>query len=140
MEQFVVWGYIGLFAGSFLAATILPFSSEALFVVLLGSGYDPLTCLLVATTGNSLGGATNLLIGRWGRKKFDPEQPPWGTKLIGRYGSTLALLSWVPIVGDPLLIALGYYRTPWPATLLFMVIGKLARYAALWYSYKLIML
>jgi membrane protein YqaA with SNARE-associated domain len=137
MDYLVDWGLVGLFAGSFLAATILPFSSEALFLILLGSGYDPLTCLIVATLGNSLGGATNLLLGRWGRKAISGEKQPWGVHLISRYGSALALLSWVPVVGDPLLIALGYYRTPWMTTLLFMVAGKLARYMVLWYGFEL---
>jgi membrane protein YqaA with SNARE-associated domain len=132
------WGLIGLFVSSFLAATVLPFSSEAAFLGLIGLGFDPAICILVATGGNALGGATNLLLGRFSRKFFERRgQTPKGERLIRRYGSWIAWLSWVPVIGDPLLIAAGFYRTPLFLTVLFMVLGKCARYVIAWYVFSL---
>jgi len=132
------WGLFGLFAVCFLAATILPFSSEAVFVFFLAAGFSPLSCFLVATAGNSLGGSTNLLIGRFSRKYFEKRgKIPWGEAAIERYGSWLAWLSWVPFIGDPLLIALGFYRTMLLSTIGFMILGKAARYAVIWYFFSL---
>lgn len=132
------WGLVGLFVSSFLAATVLPFSSEAVFLVLLGLHFDPLACLLVATLGNSLGGWTNLLLGRYSRSFFERRgKTVKGEAQVRKYGAWIAWLSWVPVIGDPLLIAAGFYRTPFALTSLFMVLGKLVRYAALWYGFSL---
>ncbi len=129
---------LGLFANAFLAATILPFSSEPLFLALLALGKDPFTCFLVATVGNSLGGLTNLLLGRFSRNYFEKRgKSPRGKVLIQRYGAWIAWLSWVPFVGDPLLVAAGFYRTPFVMTAVFMVAGKAVRYAILWYFFSL---
>ncbi len=128
----------GLFANAFLAATILPFSSEPLFLALLALNKDPLTCFLVAAMGNSLGGLTNLLLGRYSRSFYEKRgKTPKGERLIRRYGAWIAWLSWVPFIGDPLLIAAGFYRTPLVLTSLFMVAGKAGRYALLWYFFSL---
>jgi len=132
------WGLIGLFISSFLAATILPFSSEALFLTLLGIGFGPVGCLVAATAGNTLGGLTNLLLGRYSRGFFERKgKTPKGEKVIRKYGAWTAWLSWVPFIGDPLLIAAGFYRTPLPATVLFMTLGKFGRYLVLWYFFSL---
>ncbi|MES2556825.1 MAG: DedA family protein [Bacteroidota bacterium] len=128
----------GLFANAFLAATILPFSSEPLFLALLALNTDPFTCFLVATVGNSLGGLTNLLLGRYSRTYFEKRgKTPRGKDLIRRYGAWIAWFSWVPFVGDPLLIAAGFYRTPLLMTSLFMIAGKAGRYGLLWYFFSL---
>ncbi|ASS50757.1 MAG: hypothetical protein A3D31_14470 [Candidatus Fluviicola riflensis] len=128
----------GLFANAFLAATILPFSSEPLFLAMLALGTDPFACFLVATVGNSLGGFTNLILGRYSRTYFEKRgKTPKGKDLIRRYGAWIAWFSWVPFVGDPLLIAAGFYRTPIVLTSLFMVAGKAARYGLLWYFFSL---
>ncbi|MBT7528632.1 MAG: hypothetical protein HN660_04000 [Flavobacteriaceae bacterium] len=67
METFVEWGYIGLFIASFLGATIIPFSSELVFSLLIIKGYDFNLSLLVATTGNWLGGLSSYFLGRLGK-------------------------------------------------------------------------
>lgn len=132
------WGLIGLFASSFLAATILPFSSEAVFLALLGLGAEPITCLVVATVGNSLGGLTNIVLGRFSRRFFERKgRRLKGAQLIQRYGAWIAWVSWVPFIGDPLLIAAGFYRTPFWLTTVFMIAGKGARYGVLWYVFSL---
>jgi membrane protein YqaA with SNARE-associated domain len=128
----------GRISHAFLAATILPFSSEPLFLALLALGKDPFTCFLVATVGNSLGGLTNLLLGRFSRNYFEKRgKSPRGKVLIQRYGAWIAWLSWVPFVGDPLLVAAGFYRTSFVMTAVFMVAGKAGRYAILWYFFSL---
>jgi len=136
--MYTEWGLFGLFAVCFLAATLLPFSSEAVFVFFLSAGFPEAACFLIAVAGNSAGGSTNILLGRFSRKFFEQRgAAPWAKDRIELYGSWLAWLSWIPFIGDPLLIALGFYRTPLVPTLVFMLLGKAARYAVVWYFFSL---
>jgi membrane protein YqaA with SNARE-associated domain len=122
-----------LFAASFLAATLLPGGSEAvLFGVLkLHAGlYWP--ALATATLGNTLGGMSSFLIGRL---LAAAETHTSGQRVsvravdyARRFGSPALLAAWVPILGDPLCVAAGWLRLPWPAVTVFMVLGKLGRY------------
>lgn len=127
-------GFTGLFIVTFLSATILPLSSELFLVLMLSKGYDPVTCLMVATFGNSLGGITNYGIGRLGNPKWLKRTGMTDDKiekynvLVAKYGSWLALISWVPIIGDPLVICLGYFRVSFLKIFLLVVIGKFLRY------------
>lgn len=131
------WELYGLFASAFLAATILPFSSEAAFAACLLAGVDPMASIVVATTGNSLGGGTNLLLGRFSRRFYERKgRTLRGESIIRRYGSWTAWLSWVPFIGDPLLIAAGFFRTPLWWTAVFMVAGKCGRYVAIWLAMR----
>lgn len=114
-----------LFTSSFLAATLLPGGSEAvLFGVLRMHPEQYWPALGVATLGNTLGGMSSYLIGR-----IIPQgKPLTGLATVRKYGSPALLLSWVPIIGDPLCVAAGWLRlSPWFA-LLFIAIGKFARY------------
>lgn len=130
-------GYLGLFVVCFLSATILPLTSEGVLIAFLLSGGEPISALLLATSGNVLGGSTNYFLGRIG-------EPNWLRKLgvnetrilhfenwVKRYGVWTALLSWVPIVGDPLTIALGFFRANWWWVFLLMLLGKFLRYLLL---------
>lgn len=132
--DFISLGFTGLFLITFLSATILPFSSELFLMLMLSKGYDPFICLLIATLGNSLGGITNYGLGRLGNLKWLKKVGMTEDKLhkssnkIQRYGGWLAFLSWVPFVGDPLLVGLGFFRTPFLNVLIPMVIGKFLRY------------
>lgn len=137
MDVFSV--YFGLFANSFLSATLLPLSSEPLFVAMLSWHFSPFWCISIASLGNNLGGLTNLLLGRGSRSFFEKRstKKPYAERFIRQYGAWVAWLSWVPFVGDPLLVAAGYYRTPLGKTILFMVIGKTTRYVVLWYLWSL---
>jgi membrane protein YqaA with SNARE-associated domain len=114
-----------LFASSFLAATLLPGGSEAvLFGVLKLHPNQLWTALAVATLGNTLGGMSSYVIGRIIPQKKDIR----GLFTLRRYGASALLLSWVPIVGDPICVAAGWLRiNPW-SSMLFMATGKLARY------------
>ena len=122
---------LGLFGASFLAATLLPGGSEAVLLVLAHqSAWSPVVLLIVASTGNTLGGLTSYLIGRALPAKT-PERPgvARAVERVRRYGAVSLLLSWVPIIGDPLCVAAGWLRINWLPVLLFMAVGKTARYA-----------
>lgn len=117
-----------LFSSSFLAATLLPGGSEAvLFGVLKLHPEQVWPALGVATLGNTLGGLSSYLIGRLlPQKKGLP-----GLPALRKYGTPALLLSWVPILGDPLCVAAGWLRlNPWLSTL-FIALGKFARYVAI---------
>ncbi len=135
MEYFHEWGYLGLFLGSFLAATIVPFSSDALLVGMLALGGSiPLT-LFWATLGNWLGGLTSYWIGysgkwewieKWFRvskQKLEKQQAT-----VKKYGSWLALFTWLPVIGDLFAVALGFYRAKFLPSATFMLIGKFLRF------------
>lgn len=135
MDDIFWLGYPGLFISSFLAATILPFSSEAVLSVLLINGYDPVICLSLATAGNWLGGLTNYLIGynlkwEWLEKYFRVKEQTIlkQKRLIDRWKSFLAFFTWIPLIGDVFSIALGVYRSPFIPVALFMLLGKGLRY------------
>lgn len=128
-------GYFGLFLGTFLAATVVPFSSELILSGLLIAGFDPITCLLVATAGNTLGGMSSYYLGwlakwetlsRWFRIQEQDIQK-W-RNYSHRFGAFLALLCWVPLIGDAIAVALGIFKTSWQKVLLWMTIGKMLRY------------
>ena len=118
----------GLFLSSFLAATLLPGGSEAvLFGVLKLNPGLLWPALALATLGNTLGGMSSYLLGR-----FLPEQKP-GRSLawVHRYGSPALLLAWAPLIGDALCVAAGWLRLNALYVAVFMVVGKLARYLAI---------
>lgn len=131
-------GPAGMFVAAFLAGSILPFSSELVLVGLLGAGADPIALLVCATAGNVLGGWLNYYIGRLGRQEWisrftgiTPERLERGLKPVRRYGAWMGLLSFVPVVGDLLTVAMGYLRTrPW-LSLPAIALGKYARYQAI---------
>lgn len=129
-------GLAGLFIGCFLAATIFPFSSDALYVGVLLLTRQPLACLILGTAGNWLGGVTTYFLGRlakweWVEKTFKVKKETLEKqkKYIDKYGVWIALLTWVPIVGDVIAIALGFYKCPAVSSLLLMLVGKFARFA-----------
>ncbi|MNC86559.1 Inner membrane protein YqaA [compost metagenome] len=117
-----------VFSSSFLAATLLPGGSEAvLFGALKLHPEQVVPALCVATLGNTLGGMSSYLIGRILPQRKDLP----GLPALRRYGTPALLLSWVPILGDPLCVAAGWLRlNPW-LSMLFIALGKLARYAAI---------
>lgn len=127
-------GYIGLFVVCFLSATILPLTSEGALILMPAAGYDPVIALIVASAGNIIGGSTNYWIGFLGN-------PAWLKKLgvkestlnrfeerILKFGFWLALLSWVPVIGDPLTVGLGFFKASWWPVLILMSFGKIIRY------------
>ncbi len=128
-------GLLGLFIGTFLSATVIPFSSDAVYLAVLAATRDPWGCLLVGTVGNWLGSVLTYWIGWIGRWewiekwfKVKRETLEKQKEKIDRYGVWLALIAWVPIVGDVIAIALGFYKTrPW-ATMALLLVGKFLRF------------
>ena len=130
-------GYPALFFLSFLASTLIPLGSEWLLVVMLLNHRDPFTAVIVATIGNYLGACTTYWLGVYGgpwliRKvlRIDERAEARAERFYARYGSWSLLLSWLPLVGDPLclvggVLGIGFFRF---STL--VVAGKLGRYAA----------
>lgn len=118
-----------LFASSFLSATLLPGNSEVVLVAMLLSGVSqPWLLVLIVTMGNSLGGLTNVILGR-----FFPlrEKSRWQEKAVGwlkRYGAATLLLSWMPVIGDLLCLLAGWMRISWGPVLFFLCLGKALRY------------
>lgn len=132
LEQF---GLLGLFIGCFLAATIIPFSSDALYIAILYATKEPVACLIVGTLGNWLGGATSYYIGyiakwEWLEKYFHVKKETLQKQKanIDKYGVWIALITWVPGIGDVIAVALGFYRTNIFWTMVLMLIGKLGRF------------
>ncbi|EBC0626348.1 DedA family protein [Salmonella enterica] len=116
---------LSLFASSFLSATLLPGNSEVVLVAMMVSGVShPWILVLTATMGNSLGGVTNVILGR-----FFPlrKTSRWQEKAAGwlkRYGAATLLLSWMPIIGDLLCLLAGWMRIPWGRTIFFCVLVR----------------
>lgn len=127
-----------LFLLSFLAATLLPIGSEWLLVLLLLQGHSPVVVVAVAGCGNFLGASTTYLIGRCGSEMLthrllgiDPEKIDRARSLYARYGVWSLLLSWLPIVGDPLCLLAGVCKVGFARFTLPVLIGKFSRYGAL---------
>ncbi|OWV85046.1 hypothetical protein ATY81_11320 [Rhizobium sp. R72] len=131
--------YAGLFLVAFAAATIFPMQSEAGLVALIVTKQYPVLALVaVATTGNVLGSTVNWLLGvgieRFRDKRWFPVSQPSLDKAqrwYRRYGKWSLLLSWMPVIGDPITIVAGVLREPFPMFLLLVTIAKTTRYAVL---------
>lgn len=143
MDWLLDLGYAGLFIGSFLAATIFPFSADVLLVGMLIGGGNGWAVVAVATAGNFLGGLTSYGIGRLGKWEWierlgvKPETLAKQKSKVDKYGSLVALLSWVPFVGDVLAVALGFYRVAFIPSAVYMFIGKAGRFVAWYLIYSL---
>lgn len=135
----ILSGYFALFFAAFGAATLLPLQSEAVLTSLLMLGKHPVWALLsAATLGNVLGAVVNWLLGRHiERWRHKPWFPVGEDKLARaqcgyhRYGRWSLLLSWVPVIGDPLTVVAGVMREPLLSFVLFVTIAKLGRYLAI---------
>jgi len=135
LEGFVEWGYLGLFIDSFLGATLIPFSSELVFSLLIIKGYYFNLSILVATTGNWLGGLSSYFLGRLGKwstlEKYFRLKKEKIVKFktnIDKWGSLLAFFCWLPVIGDPIAVGLGFFRTNYILVAMWMFIGKFIRY------------
>src|SRR5918993_5892044 len=130
--------YFGLFGAAFLSATVFPFQSEVvLFGMLMAEHYQITPLVLVASFGNVLGSCINWVLGRFiahlEHKRWFPLSRAQVAKAEGwyhRYGRWSLLLSWVPIIGDPLTIVAGVLREPFLVFLALIVVAKTARYLA----------
>lgn len=129
--------YTGLFVVAFGAATLLPLQSEALLTGLLLADYDPALLIAIASTGNVLGSTVNWGIGRqverFRNRRWFPANEAQLERARGwyqRYGKWSLLLSWVPVIGDPLTLVAGVMRERLSTFLVLVTIAKVGRYIA----------
>ena len=133
--------YLSLFFISFLAATILPFSSELTLAGLITtSNYDNVSLLIVASFGNVLGSVVNWVLGFYSRnltiKKWFPfkeTQIERSSKWFNKFGRWSLLFTWVPILGDPLTLVAGLLRVRFLDFIILVAIGKVSRYLLVFY-------
>ena len=129
-------GYGSLFLSAFLAATVLPLSSEAVLAALVASdGFVLWLLVALASIGNTLGACVNWILGRyclhWQDRKWFPVSPPAlerASRWFYRYGQYSLLFAWVPLVGDPLTFTAGLLKLRFSRFLLLVAVGKILRY------------
>src|SRR5690606_36301731 len=131
LDGLTEYGYWGLLMASFLAATILPFSSEVVFAALIAAGMDIWTSIFYATIGNTLGGATCYYLGMLGKTewinkwfKIKPEKIDKTIEWMQGKGAIMGFFGFMPFVGDVLLVALGFMRSNVPVVMFSMTVGK----------------
>ncbi len=114
-----------LLLATFLAATLIPLSSEVALFAVLKLHQDLLwPAIGIATAGNTLGGLTSYAIGRLIAQKKPLEQ----VERVQRYGAPILLLAWLPLVGDALCVAAGWLKLNWAAVAAWQAVGRFARY------------
>ena len=135
MEAFSQFGYPGLFIAAFLAATILPLSSEIVLSTLLVTGLSPVALVIIATTGNVMGSLVNYLLGYWlgpevvtRLMKISRDEFLRAEQRFVKYGLFSLLFAWVPVIGDPLTVIAGVLRVQLLWFVVLVSIGKLMRY------------
>lgn len=121
--------YASLFGSSFLSATLLPGSSEALLIALLiAKKTSVYGLLLAASLGNTLGGLTNIFLGRLLPLKRQGRWHDTAMTWLHRLGPAALLFSWLPVIGDLLCVLAGWLRFAWLPAMLFLAVGKTLRY------------
>lgn len=135
LDGLAEFGYWGLLLASFLAATVLPLSSEVVFAALIAAGSDIWPCIIYATIGNAIGGATCFFLGRMGKRewlerwfKIKKEKIDKMIIRLQNKGALMGFFGFLPGIGDLILVALGFMRANTPIVMLSMTIGKLMRY------------
>jgi membrane protein YqaA with SNARE-associated domain len=133
-----------LFGSAFLSATLLPGSSEAVLLGLLASGTgQPALLVTVASLGNIAGATVNWSMGRYfllfKDRSWFPIKDATNARAqawFARYGIWSLLLSWVPIIGDPLTLVAGIMRVSIGQFLIFVGVGKVLRYALILFAWQ----
>jgi membrane protein YqaA with SNARE-associated domain len=140
MEYFTELGPVGLFIAAFLAATVLPLSSEIVLSALLLNGLSPPILVVTATTGNVLGSVTNYALGYWAslvviKKWLRMSEDDFlrAEQRFRKYGMFALCFAWVPIIGDPLTIMAGVLRVRLLWFLIIVTTGKFLRYVVISY-------
>ncbi len=127
--------YLGVFASSFLAATIVPFYSEIAVTAALAAGADPVLLVTVATAGNTLGAVVGWWLGRLALHLRDRRWFPASAAQLDRaqrwfqrFGVWSLLLAWLPVGGDALTVVAGIMRVRLDVFVVLVGIGKGVRY------------
>ena len=133
-----------LFFSAFISSTLFPGGSEAVLVYLAADNeYSLFLLVAIATFGNTLGAMTSWGIGRliairYSAEKLSKEPQRKAIERVQKYGSPILLLSWLPIIGDPLCVAAGWMRVHWLQSLLYISVGKLLRYIVVIYLIRVV--
>lgn len=132
-------GLGSVFVVSFVSATLLPLGSEpAVFAVIKANPPLYWSVILIATAGNTLGGAVDYWMGWQTRQVMAQQKNSRWSSAMARFGPKILLLGWLPIIGDPLCTLAGWSRLPlWPCVM-YMAIGKAARYIAITAALQLV--
>ncbi len=133
------WGYIGLFLATFLAATIVPFPSEIVFLFCINTnGLNPFLCIGIATVGNTLGALTLYWMGTLGKLRWlctygriAPNKLRQFVKKAQKWGPPLGLVSFLPAFGQLIVISLGLLHCDLKKSTIFIILGKGGRYTIL---------
>ena len=141
MEYLSELGHIGLFIAAFLAATVLPLSSEIVLTALLLSDLSPTTLIIVATTGNVMGSLTNYALGYWASSavikrwlRISEVEFARAEQRFIKYGVFSLCFAWVPIIGDLFTVMAGVLRIRLLWFLILVTAGKFVRYALISYT------
>lgn len=135
-ELIIQYGPAGLFILAFGAATLLPFSSEAFLILAITSGISPTSALLSASAGNISGCIFNYFLGRMAgrpllRRILKSYKGRLAARWIKKWGFWTIPVSWLPIIGDPLLVASGIFRLDWRIFLSGASAFRIIRYVIL---------
>ena len=131
------WGYWGIFVSAAVAGSILPFSSEAVLVGLLGLGLDPAGLLAAATAGNTLGGMTCYWLGMLGNRNhirrlgISEEKLARAERFLAGRGAAMAFFAFLPVIGSAISVVLGMLRSNPRIVIAAMALGKALRYGLL---------
>jgi membrane protein YqaA with SNARE-associated domain len=139
IELFVAWllqlvaapavGLTSVFIISLISATLIPMGSEpAVFAVAKANPGLFWPVMAVATLGNTLGGIVDYWMGQQAKKTFARERESRWFSLLQRFGPKSMLLSWLPVVGDPMCTLAGWLQLPFWPSVMYMAIGKGLRY------------
>lgn len=127
-----------LFLLAFLAATVLPLGSEWLVVIMVAGNFSPIDVTVTATLGNYLGAVTTFFLGVWGSEfcrdkllRLSPRNLSRAENYYQKYGPWSLLLSWLPVIGDPLCFIAGVFRVRFLLFSTLVFVGKFSRYATL---------
>ena len=126
--------YLVLFFSALISATLFPLGSEALLIYDIKEGYNIYLLVFFATIGNTLGSVINYFLGLKGeeylveKKYINEKYIKVSKKFFDKYGSLSLLLSWLPIIGDPITFIAGVLKFNFIKFLLLVLIAKLSRY------------
>lgn len=125
-------GLFSVFIISLVSATLLPMGSEpAVFAVIKSNAVLFWPTILVATAGNTLGGVINYWMGAGAKTVFAKEQQTRWFGWLHRFGAKTMLLSWLPVIGDPICLMGGWLKLPFWPCVAYMAIGKFLRYVTM---------
>lgn len=135
IEVLLGFGYVGLFIACFISGTVIPFSSDIILITLVVAGWDYALCLAIATAGNGSGGMINYYLGRLGKidriEKYSNIKHEKIMEMKDKMQNKpyMSFFSWIPIIGNIMVIALGYLRANTAIVAICLYAGKGVRYA-----------